>query len=53
MAALHLDATLRYFVQGNLSMDDYCRKMKSMADYLPTLAASSPTATSSSMFFRG
>jgi hypothetical protein len=37
MAALHLDATLRNFVQGNLSMDDYCRKMKSMADYLPDL----------------
>jgi hypothetical protein len=35
--ALHLDATFRNFVQGNLSVSDYCRKMKSMADSLADL----------------
>ena len=32
--ALHLDATFRNFVQGDLSMNYYCRKMKAMADPL-------------------
>jgi hypothetical protein len=29
---LHLDATFHNFFQGDLSLSDYCRKMKSMAD---------------------
>jgi hypothetical protein len=32
--ALHLDAQFRFFMQGDLSVDDYCRKMKWMADNL-------------------
>jgi hypothetical protein len=32
MRMLHLDATFQNFVQGDLSMSDYCRKIKSMAD---------------------
>jgi hypothetical protein len=35
--ALHLDTTFRNFVQGDPSMSDYCRKMKSMADSLADL----------------
>ncbi|KAL6652865.1 hypothetical protein ACP70R_011790 [Stipagrostis hirtigluma subsp. patula] len=35
--ALHLNAELRIFVQGDLSVSDYCRKMKSMADSLINL----------------
>jgi hypothetical protein len=37
MCALHLDATFRNFIQGNLSMSDYCRKMKSMTNPLADL----------------
>lgn len=35
--ALRLDAEFRVFVQGDLSIDDYCRKMKGMADALGDL----------------
>jgi hypothetical protein len=35
--ALHLDAMFRNFVQGDLSMAEYCRKMKAMADSLGDL----------------
>jgi hypothetical protein len=35
--ALHLDAMFRNFVQGDLSMTEYCRKMKAMADSLGDL----------------
>jgi hypothetical protein len=35
--ALHLDAMFRNFVQGDLSMSEYCRKMKAMADSLGDL----------------
>jgi hypothetical protein len=37
MHVLHLDATFCNFVQGNLSVSDYCRKMKSMVDSLADL----------------
>jgi hypothetical protein len=30
--ALHIDATFRSFIQGNLSINDYCQKMKGFAD---------------------
>jgi len=32
--ALHLDAGFWLFVQGDLSVGDYCHKMKGMADAL-------------------
>ncbi|XP_066373049.1 uncharacterized protein [Miscanthus floridulus] len=35
--ALYFDAAFRNFVQGNLSIIDYCRKYKSMADALGDL----------------
>ena len=35
--ALYLDAAFRHFVQGDLSITDYCRKFKSMADALGDL----------------
>jgi uncharacterized membrane protein YgcG len=35
--ALRLDATFRTFVQGDLSVSEYCRKMKTMADSLGDL----------------
>ena len=35
--ALQLDATIRTFVQGGLSIDEYCRQMKGMADALHDL----------------
>jgi hypothetical protein len=35
--ALRLDATFRTFVQGDLSVSAYCRKMKTMADSLGDL----------------
>jgi len=35
--ALHLDAHFRHFCQGDLSITDYCRKFKSMADDLADL----------------
>jgi len=35
--ALHLDARFRHFCQGDLSITDYCRKFKSMADDLADL----------------
>ena len=35
--ALQLDATFRTFVQGDLSVGEYCRRMKSMADALHDL----------------
>lgn len=35
--ALHLDAEFRAFVQGDLTISDYCRRLKSMADALGDL----------------
>ena len=35
--ALQLDATFRTFVQGDLSVGEYCRRMKGMADALHDL----------------
>jgi hypothetical protein len=35
--ALRLDAAFRIFVQGDLSVSEYCRKMKTMADSLGDL----------------
>jgi hypothetical protein len=35
--ALHIDATFRSFPQGNLSANDYCRKMKGFNNYLADL----------------
>jgi hypothetical protein len=35
--ALHLDTTFRNFIQGDLSVHDYYRKMKAMADSLRDL----------------
>jgi uncharacterized membrane protein YgcG len=35
--ALRLDAAFRTFVQGDLSVSEYCRKMKTMADSLGNL----------------
>jgi hypothetical protein len=34
---LHLDATFLNFIQGDLSMSNYCHKMKSMVDSLADL----------------
>jgi hypothetical protein len=34
---LHLDATFCNFLQGDLSVSDYCRKMKSVANTLADL----------------
>jgi uncharacterized membrane protein YgcG len=34
---LHLDAAFRTFVQGDLTVSEYCRKMKAMADSLGDL----------------
>jgi hypothetical protein len=36
---LHLDATFRTFVQGDLSVSEYCRKFKTMADGLADLGS--------------
>jgi hypothetical protein len=36
---LHLDAAFRIFVQGDLSVHEYCRKFKAMADGLADLGA--------------
>jgi hypothetical protein len=36
---LHLDAGFRTFVQGDLSVNEYCRKFKAMADGLADLGA--------------
>jgi hypothetical protein len=36
---LHLDAAFRTFVQGDLSVNEYCRKFKAMADGLADLGA--------------
>jgi hypothetical protein len=36
---LHLDATFRTFVQGDLSVNEYCRKFKAMVDGLADLDA--------------
>jgi hypothetical protein len=42
--ALHLDAEFCMFVQGDL-VDDYCRKMKGMADALGDLGEVIPDCT--------
>jgi hypothetical protein len=34
---LHIDATFQSFVQGDLSINDYCRKMKGFTDSLADL----------------
>jgi hypothetical protein len=36
---LHLDAAFRTFVQGDLSINEYCRKFKAMTDDLADLGA--------------
>jgi hypothetical protein len=36
---LHLDAVIHTFVQGDLSVNEYCRKFKAMADGLVDLGA--------------
>jgi hypothetical protein len=36
---LHLDAAFRNFVQGDLSVTEYCRKFKGMADALADLGS--------------
>jgi hypothetical protein len=36
---LHLDAAFRTFIQGDLSVNEYCRKFKAMADGLAHLGA--------------
>jgi hypothetical protein len=36
---LHLDAAFHTFVQGDLSINEYCRKFKAMADNLANLGA--------------
>jgi hypothetical protein len=36
---LHLDAAFRNFVKGDLSMSEYCRKFKTMADDLADLGS--------------
>jgi hypothetical protein len=41
---LHLDATFCTFVQGDLSVNEYCRKFKAMADGLADLSATVPTS---------
>jgi hypothetical protein len=46
--ALCLNVAFRTFVQGDLSVSEYCRKMKAMADSLGDLAAPWRTACSSS-----
>lgn len=43
--ALHLDAQFRAFVQGDLSVSDYCRRLKSMADALGALGEPVPDRT--------
>jgi hypothetical protein len=40
--ALQLDAELRTLEQGDMSVGDYCRKMKSMADGLRDLGFTIP-----------
>jgi hypothetical protein len=37
---LHLDAAFRTFIQGDLSVNEYCRKFKAMANGLADLGAS-------------
>jgi hypothetical protein len=36
---LHLDAVFHNFIQGDLSVNEYCRKFKAMADGLADLGA--------------
>jgi hypothetical protein len=36
---LHLDAAFRNFVQGDLTVNEYCRKFKNMADALADLGS--------------
>jgi hypothetical protein len=38
MHALHLDTTFRNFVQGDLSVSDYCHKIKRMTDSLDNIS---------------
>lgn len=42
---LHLDAEFRNFSQGNLSVDNYCRKMKAITDALDGLGEPVPDRT--------
>jgi hypothetical protein len=50
---LHLDAAFRIFVQGDLSVSEYYRKFKTMADGLADLGSLAKTGSSSSTFFGG
>jgi hypothetical protein len=40
--ALHIDATFQSFVQGKLTMNDYCLKMKGFTDSLIDLGIDIP-----------
>jgi hypothetical protein len=42
--SIHLETRFLNFVQGDLSVMDYCHKLKKMADDLSTLGRLSPTA---------
>jgi hypothetical protein len=50
---LHLDAAFHIFVQGDLSVSEYCHKFKTMSDGLADLGSPIKTRSSSSTFFRG
>jgi hypothetical protein len=50
---LHLDAVFRTFVQGELSINEYCRKFKDMADDLADLAHPLKIGSSSSTSLSG
>lgn len=51
--ALHLDAQLRNFVQGDLSITEYCRRFKAMVDQLAALGAPVPDKILVLNVFRG
>jgi hypothetical protein len=50
VCALHLDATFWAFVQGELNVNDYCRKMKGMTDALYNPGEPVPVLSSSTFF---
>jgi hypothetical protein len=49
--ALQLDATFRTFVQGDLSVGEYCRRMKSMTDAIHDLGIRCPIGSWCSMSY--
>jgi hypothetical protein len=48
-----LDVAFRNFVQGDLFVNEYCRKFKGMADALVDLGSQSTTGSSSSTYCEG